>query len=483
MNLIVRRDLPIGLADQLFAELKRRILDGALAAGDRLPPSRTLAREVGVSRAVTVEVYERLAAEGFTTSVQGSGTFVASGARVARAPGPARREALRIERVGFGPLRADLIDFRTGVPDLRLFPIRHWQRLSREVWARITPGDLAYAAPEGRPELRAAIAAYLRVHRGVECHPDQIIVTSGTTQAILLLGSALAAGGRPVAVEDPVTNDIPRILGRAGAVPLPVPLDEQGIRIDRLPHRRPPVFIYVTPSHQYPLGIAMPIARRAALVEYARRRGSLLVEDDYDSEFRYGLPPVSTLYELDPERVIYIGTFSKTLAPALRAAFIVAPPGLVQPIREAKWNTDLHNASPEQIVLARFVGEGLYARHVSRMRKIYERKWAVLRTAIARELGPSVETLGSPAGMHVAIRLRGTRFGPSLLAEIERRGVRVYPISLHASHREEWNDSLALGFGHLSEEQIEQGIAQLAGALRGPRAARSKGPATGGSRR
>ena len=465
MHLVVDRASPITLTDQLFAGLKRLMLDGGLAEGERLPPSRTLAMELGVSRTVTVEVFERLAAEGFVVATQGSGTFVASGARLAPAPRTGREQSPALSPVGFEPLRSDIIDFRTGVPELRLFPIRLWQRLAREVWERLTPRDLAYSAPEGRPELRAAIAAYLRVHRGVVCDPDQIVVTSGTTQAVAVLGSALASGGRTVVVEDPVTNDIPRILKRSGAAPTPVPLDGEGIQVERLPVRPIPAFVYITPSHHYPLGIAMPIGRRTALIGYARRTGAYLVEDDYDSEFRYGLPPVSTLFELDPERVIYIGTFSKTLAPALRTAFIVAPWPVVRCVREAKWHADLHNASPEQLVLARFIREGHYARHLARMQKIYQRKWRVLREALVRELGDSVTILGSPAGMHVAARFRGVRFTPKLLAAFERQGVKVYPVALHAAQPKRWAGCLAIGFGHLSEEQIDRGVAILARTL------------------
>jgi len=224
-------------------------------------------------------------------------------------------------------------------------------------------------------------------------------------------------------------------------------------------------FAYLTPSHHYPLGVSMPAGRRAAVIEVARRSNIYLVEDDYDSELRYGLPPVSTLFELDPYRVAYIGTFSKTLAPALRAAFVVLPWELIAVMREAKWHADLHNASPEQIVLARFVAEGHYVRHIAAMRRLYAKKWTVLRNALEAVFGTSATVLGSPAGIHVAVRFAHAHFTTDLLRTIERTGAKFYPVSGHSVRPSRWDDALVIGFGHLEERDIERGISVLGRAL------------------
>ncbi len=464
MNLVLDRQSRTPLTEQLFAELKRMITCGAAAADERLPSSRELATQLQISRTVTVAVYERLAAERYVYSGRGSGTFVAPGvALTGSLQQRVRGGADRIPRIGFEPLRTDIIDFRTGVPDLRFFPVGLWQRLQRETWSRLSARDLAYSAPEGRAELREAIAGYLRMQRGVVCSPEQILITSGTTQAISLLSAAIAGKvqrGR-AAVEEPVTADIPRIINHAGVESVAVRVDAEGMAPEGLAGLDGLSFAYVTPSHHYPLGISMPAGRRTAIIEVARRKGIYLVEDDYDSELRYGLPPVSTLYELDPSRVAYVGTFSKTLAPALRAAFIVLPWDLVAAVRSAKWLSDLHNASPEQLVLASFVEKGHYARHIAAMRRRYERKWIVVRETLDRVLGSAVEILGSPAGIHVAVRVRGGNFNRKRLEAVETLGARFYPVSLHSSEPQRWRDCLVIGFGHLDEDSIARGIELL----------------------
>ena len=468
MHVSLDRAGSIPLTEQLFTQVKRLIVSGALVAGGRLPSSRALAEELGVSRTVTFQAYDRLLAEGYVTASRGAGTYVAPGVAIPRSGGRSRsRNRMPPRRIGFEPLRNDLIDFRTGVPDLHFFPIATWQRLQREVWSALTPRDLAYSAPEGRIELRDAISGYLRVQRGVQCDPDQIVISSGTTQAISLLSSALSSGSKTAraAVEEPVTSDIPLIMARSGVTALHVPVDTEGISPAHLSKLDGIRFVYVTPSHHYPLGISMPASRRASLIETARHLNAYLVEDDYDSELRYGLPPVSTLHELDPARVAYIGTFSKTLAPALRAAFLVLPWEIVAEVRKAKWQSDLHNASPEQLVLARFVAEGYYVRHIAAMRRLYARKWSVLERALSGAFGASAEVLGSPAGIHVAVRFPGERFDLDRLRDLESRGVKFYPVSQHAFRPSQWLDCLVIGFGHLDEKAIEKGISVLGHAL------------------
>jgi GntR family transcriptional regulator/MocR family aminotransferase len=453
------------LTRQIYERMRDLILAGGLSAGTRMTSTRVLAGELRVSRNIVLDAFDQLLAEGYIETRAGSGTFVAPGAVF----GPRRLPGLSaISRVGFRPFHTDLVDFRSGLPDLALFPVRTWQRLSREVWGSLTPLDLSYSQPEGRPELREEIARYIAAYRGVRCHPEQILVTGGTTQAVGIVSRLILRGARRTCIlEDPVTSDIQRITAGFGGKILPVRVDGQGLDVDALPPRARPGFIYVTPSHQFPLGVTMPIQRRAGLLEYARARGAYVVEDDYDSEFRYDSPPISSIQGLDPARVVYIGTFSKTLCPALRIGYIVLPPELVNRGREVKWFTDLHNSSVEQIILARFLAGGHFVRHVHAMKKTHRALRQALVDSLHGHFGSGVEVLGSSAGLHLCARFPGRRFTPALLGVIEKAGAKVYPVEEHAIRKGRWGDTLILGYGMQSPRRLEEGIQALAAALSG----------------
>ncbi len=449
---------------QISDRLREMVQSGALAPGSRLISSRRMASELGVSRNIVLEAFDLLLAEGYLVARAGSGTYVASGARFT--PG-AMPDLSPIRSIGFRPFHTDIVDFRSGLPDLAQFPVRTWMRLTREVWSRLTPLDLSYGQPEGRPELRTEIGRYVSAYRGVRCHPDQVLITGGTTQAVGIISRLLVRGERTACLlEDPVTADIQRITAGAGGAVTGVPVDGQGMQVERLPSGARPALVYVTPSHQYPLGGTMPIARRVRLLEYARARGSYVVEDDYDSEFRYESSPISSIQGLDPRRVVYIGTFSKTLCPSMRIGYAVLPPELVNRGREVKWFTDLHNSSVEQLVLARFLSEGHFLRHVHAMKKVHRAHRAVLVEALRRRFGPSAEVLGSAAGLHLCARFRGTRFTAALLSRIEEAGAKVYPVEEHAIRAGRWTDTLILGFGMLTPSRIEEGVQVLASCLK-----------------
>jgi len=452
------------LTRQIYEHLRSQILTGALSSGTRMVSTRHLAGELGVSRNIVLNAFEQLLAEGYIDARTGAGTFVAMGASFRTRPLPELRD---IPSVGFRSVPAGLVDFRSGLPDLSLFPVRTWDRLSRKVWTGLTPSDLSYGQPEGRPELRKEIAGHIGTYRGVRCHPDQILITGGTTQAVGII-TRLLLGGQPRAciLEDPVTSDIQSITSGYGARILGAPVDQQGLRVDRLPQGARPAFLYVTPSHQFPLGVTMPIQRRARLLEYARSRNTYVLEDDYDSEFRYDSPPISSIQGLDPQRVIYVGTFSKTLCPALRIGYIVFPPELVRRGREVKWFTDLHNSSIEQLILARFLAEGHFVRHVHIMKKAHRALRQVLVKALESRFGQSAEILGSAAGLHLCARFHGTRFTPALLARIQQAGVKVYPVEEHAIRKGRWADTLILGYGMLTPARIREGIGILRSCLR-----------------
>jgi GntR family transcriptional regulator/MocR family aminotransferase len=283
---------------------------------------------------VIVEVYEQLAAEGYLEGRQGSGNYVAPGAFLERADKFSLTGSSRAESQ---PARdGELIDFRSGIPALDLFPRKTWAKIMQHVCSEVHSSALSYGEPEGREELREGLSRYLFRSRGVECRPDQILITSGATQALALIARVLVSEGDEVFLEDPVTRDIQTIFAAVGATLCPIPVDELGMQTELLPSDNHSRFVFVTPSHQFPLGGTLPIQRRIQLIQFARKSHCYIVEDDYDSEFRHGGPPVSSLQGLFPERVIYVGSFSQTLSPALRLGYLVLPDALVERYRTAK---------------------------------------------------------------------------------------------------------------------------------------------------
>lgn len=445
---------------QLYNRIRQGILAGRLHPGDRLPSSRELAARLEISRNVVLEAYDLLFAEGFLAARQGAGTYVAGGATFA---GPMRSPPPPVEQVTMGyDCPPGVINFRAGTPNLAMFPARLWLQMLRQVFSIPPEEMLAYGHPEGRLELRRAICDYVVSQREVNCHPEQIVVTAGTTQAIGIACRLLLGERKDVVLEDPITRDIQLIVKSHGAILHPVPVDNDGLRTALLPPALKPAFVYVTPSHQFPIGGTMPIQRRIELLHYAERTGAYLVEDDYDSEFRFDGPPLSSLHGLHPDRVIYIGTFSKTLCPAIRIGYLVLPENLINSGRSGKWQSDLHNEITSQLALARFISSGHYLRHVARMRKHYRQRRNELVRALVDHFGHRVEILGSATGLHLAARFRGCRFTPIFFAATEIAGARFYPVATHAVGPGRHHDQLLLGYGNLSSSEIIAGLAILA---------------------
>jgi len=441
---------------QIYGGIRAQILSGIIPEGSRLPSSRELAEHLGVSRNVVMEAFEMLYSEGFTTSRHGSGTYVAPGTSY---PVAAVGQGIQAETVSMGyESPQGIINFKPGTPDLREFPLRAWLQAVKTAYLHPVNDTMGYGQPEGRRELRQAIHDYVVGQRGVACHPDQIIITAGTTQAIGIACHLLLRTRRNVVLEDPITRDIQLIVRGLGGVIHPTSADDNGMVVDELPEDIQPAFIYVTPSHQFPLGGTLPIQRRIALLEYAQRTGAYVIEDDYDSEFRFDGPPLSSLHGLAPDRVVYIGTFSKTLSPALRTGYLILPRTLISEGRGRKWHCDLHNETPTQLALALFITQGGYLRHLARMKRLYAGKRIVVEQALGENFGDQVQIMGSATGLHLAARFIGVDFTSVLLAEIEKSGVRVYPAEAHAIRPGRLGDTLIIGYGNLSEGQIEQGI-------------------------
>jgi len=461
---------------QVYAGIRNSILSGTLTAHQRLPSTRDLAEQLGISRTVILAAYDQLMAEGFVTGKRGSGTYVAAKVdRKATAREP-RAVAIRLSRFGKAagaamesvelprrsaePLR---YDFLYGRSDLEVFPFEAWRRiLARR--ARMAPArQFDYGSPLGNTELREAISNHLRRSRAVVCDPEQIIVVSGSQQALDLVARVLVEPGDSVAIENPHYNGTREALRAAGARLLPVPVDRDGLNPAKLPGAAKVVF--VTPSHQFPTGAILPIDRRMALLEWARRSNAVIVENDYDGEFSYNGRPLESLQGLDRQgRVIYVGTFSRTVFSSLRIGYLIPPHALVPAFTAAKWISDLQSAALEQQTLAEFIAAGLYERHLRRLRRRNALRRKALLDAIATHLGDRVEITGDGSGAHVVLWPRKPASEQEIVAEAARRGVGIYGIA-HCYLNRPARSAFMLGYARLNEREIEQGIRLLAEVL------------------
>jgi GntR family transcriptional regulator/MocR family aminotransferase len=472
-------DLPIqierggsaSLQRQVTEQLRRAILDGRLPAGTRLPSTRALAGEIGVSRNVALAAYDELFAEGYVEGRHGSGTFVATDLPVLPRPSlPTPTGAPRwLRDVALAPapeaVAEGAIVFRMGRPETAHIPHDVWRRIWSDVAAELPPGD--YGPTAGDPALRDAIASYLRRSRGVACSAEDVVVTAGAIQAVDLIARAVLEPGDTVGFEEPGYYLAREALQARGARLLPLPVDDDGLCVDALPGgAEAPLLVYVTPSHQYPLGARMPVSRRMALIEWARAHDGLVLEDDYDSEFRFDAPPLPALAGLDDTgRVAYIGTFSKVLSPALRLGYVVAPPPLRERITHFKHLSDYHTPWPLQKALAAFVSGGHLERHIRRMRRHYADKRAALRAGL-EPVGAYARLRGLEAGLHAFLELEARLDPARVIALARERGVVAVPVDgfyLRAETRRA--NGLLLGYGGVTLPEIERGMAILVEAI------------------
>jgi GntR family transcriptional regulator/MocR family aminotransferase len=442
------------LRSQLERGLRDAIRSGRLRAGERLPSTRELAQALRVSRGVVVECFDQLQAEGYLVARAGSATRVS----------PTTQAALPVPPVP--PPRAGLdIDFRPAVPDLGSFPRADWAKTVAEVCREAPSAAFGYDDPRGALALRAVLASYLARVRGAAADPDRLIVSTGFSQGLNLALTALAARGVDrVAFEDPGYDETGRIAcDWAGVAPVPVPVDQHGIRVDALAASGARAVV-LTPAHQWPTGVVLSPQRRLALASWAGHTGGWIVEDDYDAEFRYDREPIGALQGLAPERVINIGTVSKSLAPTLRLGWLLAPAGLTPALAELKVRTDRGSPGLEQMALARFIESGRFDRHLRRMRKVYGGKRDALLTAMARH-APAVAVSGLAAGFHAVAHLPTGVTEAEAIAQAAARGVGLYGMSPNRSSRRPDPPLLVLGFGNLTESAIADGIARVSDLL------------------
>jgi len=446
---VLRRDARIPLHRQIETSIRDSIRAGRLPRGSSLPPSRVLAADLGVSRGVVVEAYQQLASEGYLASHAGGYTQVAAG------PAPAAA-GLRLARET--PPR---IDLSYGRADVSSFPRAAWLRAIRGALAS-APNDLfGYLAGSGVPQLRTAIAGYLNRVRGTVAQPDQIVICTGYAQgAALLVGVLAAAGARRLALEDPCSGDDALPAARAaGLGVIGVPVDRDGIRVDRLAASGADAVV-LTPSHQWPTGSVLSAERRAAVLRWAAGSGAVVIEDDYDAEYRYDRTPVGALQGLAPDRVVYAGSASKTLAPGLRLGWFVMPGHLAEPMAAAKIAADRGSPALEQLALADLITRGEFDRHLRRMRPVYRRRRDALLAALARRL-PRLEPAGVSAGLHLVTWLppdldEATVVGAAARAGVGIEGVAPYRIS-HPGR-----GGLIFGYATAGEQAIAEGVDILA---------------------
>ena len=458
----IERNSSTPLAKQVYNKIKEQILEGRLPAGEKLPSTRSLSKSLAISRNGVMEAYEQLFAEGYTECKQGSGTRVAEGI------GVLRRQQLDLRKGELNQIEKsndNFIDFRSGVPALDMFPKKEWGKLFYTTCIEAASTFFGYSDPEGRWELRKEVADYLFRVRGIDCSLEQILITTGSTQSLALVARLLYSPGAEIAVEDPVNCGLFKVLSAPGYNINPIPVDGNGIKTELLVSDRKVSFTCITPSHQFPLGGILNIKRRIELVNYARNTESYIIEDDYDSEFRYEGHPVSSLYELAPDRVIYIGSFSKILAPALRLGYIILPHILLSGFKYLKKYSDVHTASLEQIALASFIKEGKLDKHISRCKKVYMEKQKVLIKELDKRFAKRHIVSGQSTGLHIVAEFQETEFNKSVLDVIKNEGVKVYPVESHAILKGNHKNKIIMGYGHLNIDKIEDGVKRLERAL------------------
>jgi GntR family transcriptional regulator/MocR family aminotransferase len=471
---------------QIYSAIRRSILSGEFASGLRLPASRLLAQQLGVARMTVINAYEQLLAEGYLEGRAGAGTYVASQLpeeflQIPRAGKTSEKKRLPrskpslsaygtyLSRQSAALLRSHsattVIPFQHGLPAIDRFPFAVWAKIAQK-WQRSPPAELlGYGDPRGFRPLREAIAAHLASSRGVRCTPEQIVVINGTQQGVDLIGRVLVDPGDDVWLEDPCFLGARDILAARGARVVPAGVDAEGFDLRQAQRLSPSARLaYVTPSHQFPLGVTMSLSRRLSLLEWARENDGWIVEDDYNSEYRYAGRPLASLQGLDrDERVIYLYTFSKTIFPALRLGCLVVPSDLVDVFAAARALADLHSPTVNQAILAEFIAEGHFARHLRRMRGLYEERQAVLIEAAQNYLSGFLTIAKAEAGMHVIGWLSAGVSDRTVADKAARAGLKISPLSAYRN-KPSATGGLVLGYTAFDERQIRQSVGKLAQA-------------------
>lgn len=456
LGIYLDRTSSLTITAQLCMQMRHKIEQGEWTAGMRLPSTRNLALELGIARNVAIDAYEQLIAEGYLCSRTGSGTYVAEGIDselMIRQP---------LSHFDFPETQDqdDLIDFEVGTPDLRSFPKHLWAKYLKSSAEDASSSHYHYGDVFGEPELRVEISRYLYRTRGMSCSPEQIMVVSGSTEGISLIANVFRSSYSTICLEDPTIDFTQKIFHNHGYQIQPIAVDGSGMKVQDIQTFDQDHLLLLTPSHQFPSGSILSIHRRQNAIRLVERFDSYIIEDDYDGDFRLKGVPIPPIYALNPDRVLYIGTFSKSLAPGLRMAFVVLPSPLVERFRTVREEWNIRTSSIPQIALARFIRDGRFDRHIHRMKRVYRSRRHVLIQALKRYWGNQVEIRGDQAGMHVQVDFL------RLLQPVDwhssvKYGVRVHPVDDYRLLNNPSEQQIVLGYGNTSETDIERGIDRL----------------------
>lgn len=478
-QLTINRGSPVPLYRQLEGALRRLILDGTLEPGVKLPSTRELAQELGVSRITVKSVFEQLAAEGYVQARTGAGTFVADGLdpdtaprqrRPRHRPAPARiaisERARTIVASQATARHGKTAAFRPGVPALDLFPVRVWARYMADAMGAQDRRDLSYGQTHGNAALRSAIARHLSDARAMEVDPGRIVITAGAQQAFVLIAFVLLNAGDTVWYENPghiAGRDVMRALG---ANVVPVPVDDEGLDLAHaIAHHPLPALIFATPSHQQPLGTTMSLARRLALLGHAQQTGAWIIEDDYDSEFRYRGRPLPALSALDGDcRVFYVGTFSKSMFAAMRLGYVVVPPGMADVFARARNLLGQSSSAVVEEAMARFMEDGRFVEHIRRMRRIYRSRRDVLHDSLRRYCAPWLAPQPTEAGMHMLAWLTRGLTDAAAHRALLSGGIESLPLSVYCQEPLD-RSAIVLGFSGVNERRIPRLVQRMAERL------------------
>lgn len=455
----INRESVSCLSKQIYNSIKESALSGTIRPGEKLPSSRELSKYLNVARNIVIESYEQLIAEGYAYSKSGSGTYICEGVQFQKAKVDSVKKQ---KNINIKALNSNVISFRTGIPDLESIPIKKWAQVYKEIALDIKPSQMDYQNSFGDYELRTQLSIYLNRIRGVRTTPENILITNGAAQSFNLLCQLVSKDSYAL-VENPLSYGILYTLKSNNVKMEAIKLDEYGMVTSELPDN-PPKLIFTTPSHQFPAGVILPIGRRIEMIKYAKKYNAYIVEDDYDSEFRFDGSPIQSMQYLDPEHVIYVGTFSKTLMPALRMGYMVLPDILCKQMEDAKFVADLHSPILEQLTLAKFIETGLFDRHIKKMRRLYLKKRNHLIQCLKTSFGEQVTISGAEAGMHLVASFEEVHFDKALMQKIESQGIQITAVNKHYmpdNHITTYDQSLIFGYGNTKLDEIEAGIKKL----------------------
>ncbi len=460
-GLIIDRTLPTPITVQLTQQLRDAILCGKIAAGQKMPPTRQHAKELGISRNSVILAYEQLIAEGYLNSAMGSGTYAASIDASAKYP---KKSAITGRSYLNEKENRDMIVFDPANPDLSVFPKALWAKTLKEACLDAVADDFGYVSPGGHPVLIKAIAEYLYRAKGIYCGFERIFIVPGTSAGIEMVSKLLYKPVANALTEDPCLHFARHAIEKSGLNVVPVESDASGICTDLLPEIEDLRLIYVASSHQFPLGGVLPANRRIALLDYAQSHDAYVIEDDYDSEFRYCGEPIQSLWHLDSERVIHLGSLSNVFSPSLRIAYMILPSALTKQAREHIDSLNVWTGAIEQIAISRLMETKQLDRHVFQMKKRYDAKRKRLIACLNAAFGSSITISGDNAGLYLMITLP-RRLSPDDFTAFEKIGIDVDYVEDYALIKGSHENQLVLGFGNLSMENIEEGVRRLKEAI------------------